>query len=102
MQPNGPATQGWYSAAAAVHLSLLRSASLLAGKTAQRELNRWQAVADRFDTVKPLRAFIDEARLQPAISSSTIHGAKGDEWDHVAYSGERDHAFRRIVITDSE
>jgi DNA helicase-2/ATP-dependent DNA helicase PcrA len=78
---------GRYSAVKTVYLSLLTASGSRERKDAQRELNRWQAIADRFDAVKPLRAFVDEARLQPAVTSSTIHGAKGDEWDHVIVLG---------------
>jgi DNA helicase-2/ATP-dependent DNA helicase PcrA len=78
---------GRYSAVKTVYLSLLTAAGSPERKEAQRELNRWQAIADRFDTVKPLRAFIEKATLQPAVTSETIHGAKGDEWDHVIVLG---------------
>ena len=47
------------------------------------ELGRWAAVAHRFKRAADLRAFIIELEGQPATTLSTIHGAKGGEWDHV-------------------
>lgn len=48
-----------------------------------RELECWEAISRRFGKVDQLRAHIASLETQPKIVMSTIHSAKGDEWDHV-------------------
>jgi len=48
-----------------------------------RELECWEAISRRFDKADRLRTHIAALRVQPKIVMSTIHGAKGGEWNHV-------------------
>jgi DNA helicase-2/ATP-dependent DNA helicase PcrA len=48
-----------------------------------RELECWEAISRRFEKVDRLRTHIAALRVQPKIVMSTIHGAKGGEWNHV-------------------
>ncbi|PCE27056.1 hypothetical protein BWP39_09725 [Paraburkholderia acidicola] len=82
-----PSFSGRYAAVKTLYVSLAGAANPDERKAALIELNRWQATSDRFRTVKSLRAFIHEMRQQSPVMSSTIHGAKGDEWDYVIIVG---------------
>ncbi|WP_373323951.1 3'-5' exonuclease [Pandoraea communis] len=76
--------EGRFSGVKRVMLSLLAKAGaddLRRG--VQKELNLWQPIAGRFKTVKRLREFMRNVAEQPRITLSTIHSAKGKEWDHV-------------------
>lgn len=48
-----------------------------------RELECWEAISRRFRKTDELRAHIEKLRAKPRVVTSTIHGAKGDEWDYV-------------------
>lgn len=48
-----------------------------------RELECWEAISRRFDKADRLRTHIAALRVQPKVVMSTIHGAKGAEWNHV-------------------
>ncbi|WP_027798854.1 3'-5' exonuclease [Paraburkholderia dilworthii] len=54
------------------------------------ELGRWQTTSQRFQRVGKLRAHIGDLFCRPRIVTSTIHGAKGDEWEHVIILGVTD------------
>lgn len=56
----------------------------------EAELNRWQPIASKFETVQALRAHVEKLRAQAPIILSSIHRAKGDEWDHVIVLGVTD------------
>lgn len=85
-----PSFSGRYSTVSSIYMSLLTAAGSTELKAARNELNRWQAVADRFDTVKPFRKFVRVMKQRPAATSTTIHGSKGDEWDYVIVVGLTD------------
>jgi DNA helicase-2/ATP-dependent DNA helicase PcrA len=71
-----------YVAVSRVYVKLMAAAR---GKDVNvaRELECWEAISRRFDKVDRLRAHIAALRAQPKIVMSTIHGAKGGEWNHV-------------------
>lgn len=48
-----------------------------------RELECWEALSRRFEKADQLRAHISALSDRPKIVTSTIHGAKGGEWNHV-------------------
>jgi len=48
-----------------------------------RELECWEAISRRFEKADQLRAHISALSDRPKIVTSTIHGAKGGEWNHV-------------------
>jgi DNA helicase II / ATP-dependent DNA helicase PcrA len=54
------------------------------------ELGRWQTTSQRFERVGQLRAHIAHLSRRLKIVTSTIHAAKGDEWDHVIVLGVTD------------
>jgi DNA helicase II / ATP-dependent DNA helicase PcrA len=82
-----PSFSGRYAAVKSLYITLVGTVKPAVKKSVLIELNRWQAISDGFRTVKSLRAFVREMRHQPSIASSTIHGAKGDEWEHVIVAG---------------
>jgi DNA helicase-2/ATP-dependent DNA helicase PcrA len=77
-----PSFEGRYVMATRIYLRLARAAGDMP-KNLASELGRWQATSRRFRTVAALRAHISELREQEPVVTSTIHGAKGREWDHV-------------------
>jgi DNA helicase-2/ATP-dependent DNA helicase PcrA len=81
-----PSFEGRYIAATRLYLMLMRAA----GQDASRitiELGRWTALSRKFKTVEAFRTHVDKLSQQTPIVTSTIHGAKGDEWDHVIVLG---------------
>ncbi|MGY6177748.1 3'-5' exonuclease [Paraburkholderia strydomiana] len=69
------------------------------------ELGRWQTTSQRFQRVGQLRAHIANLSRRPKVVTSTIHGAKGDEWDHVIVLGVTDGSipfYREITRRDIE
>ena len=84
-----PSFEGQYARAARLYLRLMRTP----GKNVVNiiaELNRWQPLSRKFRTVHALRAHIKELRAQAPITLSSIHAAKGGEWDHVIVLGVTD------------
>lgn len=53
----------------------------------EHELNRWAAVVAGFSDITTFRAFLESLADQPPVRLSTIHDAKGDEFDHVLVTG---------------
>ncbi|MFM0362134.1 ATP-dependent helicase [Paraburkholderia sediminicola] len=101
-----PSPSGRYEAATRLYLYLLRSATGERKQTeATTELGRWAAVSEKFRTSNALRAFISKLRAQVPVTLSTIHAAKGDEWDHVIVAGVTDGSipfYREISRGDIE
>ena len=77
-----PSFDGRFSAVARVYLAVIRAGGL-PWPEVQKELNLWQPIAGRFKTVKAFRAFVESVRAESGITLSTIHSAKGKEWEHV-------------------
>jgi len=77
---------GRYIAATRIYLRMMRTTGEKATPIAI-ELGRWEAISRKFKTVPAFRAHIDFLRRQDPIVTSTIHGAKGGEWDHVIVLG---------------
>ncbi|MCT7313289.1 ATP-dependent helicase [Ralstonia sp. CHL-2022] len=81
-----PSFEGRYAWAVRIYMRLMRAP----GKTVTNiaaELNRWQPITRKFKTVQALRTHVEELRAQTPITLSSIHRAKGDEWDHVIVLG---------------
>ncbi|WP_167306440.1 ATP-dependent helicase [Paraburkholderia steynii] len=75
-----------YVAARRVYARLVVAAGAARSAVAT-ELERWEAISREFGKVDALRAHIAGLDAQPKIVTSTIHGAKGSEWDHVIVLG---------------
>lgn len=81
-----PSFEGRYVMATRIYLRLARAAGDMP-KNLASELGRWQATSRRFRTVCAFREHIAILRTQAPIVTSTIHGAKGGEWEHVIVLG---------------
>jgi DNA helicase-2/ATP-dependent DNA helicase PcrA len=96
-----------YVAATRIYLKLVAAAGAKRTDVAI-ELERWEAISRKFTKVDALRAHIAELSAQSKIVTSTIHGAKGDEWDHVLVLGATDgslplhHAIRTGKIAEEQ
>jgi len=75
-----------YVAATRIYLRLVAAAGAKRSPVAI-ELERWEAISRNFKNVDALRAHIASLSARAKIVTSTIHGAKGDEWDHVIVLG---------------
>ena len=84
-----PSFQGCYTVAMRIYLRLMREPGKSVANIAA-ELGRWQPIARKFKAVRELRAHIEQLRAQAPVMLSTIHGAKGGEWDHVIVLGVTD------------
>jgi DNA helicase-2/ATP-dependent DNA helicase PcrA len=89
--------EGRFSGVKRVMLSLLAKAGADdLRRDVQTELNLWQPIAGRFETVKKLHEFMRNVAEQPKITLSTIHSAKGKEWDHVVLTNFVDGALPHV------
>ncbi|WP_133647763.1 ATP-dependent helicase [Paraburkholderia flava] len=84
-----PSREGRYMTAVRIYLRLVGSVGNPPANLAA-ELNRWQAISRQFRTVQDFREHVTTLSQQAKIVTSTIHGAKGDEWDHVVLLGVTD------------
>lgn len=84
-----PTFAGRYAAIKKIYLRLMRVANEDV-KPIRIELGRWDAISSQFNSVKKLRSTIVQLEEQTPVTLSTIHGAKGDEWDHVIVAGVTD------------
>ncbi|PXX13587.1 DNA helicase-2/ATP-dependent DNA helicase PcrA [Paraburkholderia tropica] len=81
-----PSFEGRYVMATRIYLRLARASGDMP-KNLASELGRWQATSRRFRTVRALREHIATLRMQAPVVTSSIHGAKGGEWDYVIVLG---------------
>lgn len=94
-----------YVAARRVYVRLVVAAGAARSAVAT-ELERWETISRRFRNVDALRAHIAALGAQAKIVTSTIHGAKGDEWDHVIVLGVTEgslplhHAIRTRTVAE--
>lgn len=84
-----PTFAGRYVAIKKIYVRLMKAAGENV-KPIRIELGRWEAISSKFNSVKKLRAFIEHLAAQTPVTLSTIHGAKGDEWNHVIVAGVTD------------
>lgn len=75
-----------YQLAAKIYLKLLRANQGMY-KDARIELGRWEAIARKFSTTSALVKRIKVINGKQSVTLSTIHGAKGGEWDYVIVAG---------------
>ena len=52
-------------------------------KGVRNELNIWEPIVSRFKSIKKFREFLTSSNEGEGITLSTIHSAKGMEWEHV-------------------
>ncbi|MCA8379476.1 ATP-dependent helicase [Burkholderia cenocepacia] len=84
-----PSFEGRYVMATRIYLRLARASGDMP-KNLASELGRWQATSRRFRTVRAFREHIATLRMDAPIVTSSIHGAKGGEWEHVIVLGVTD------------
>ncbi len=84
-----PSFEGRYVMAMRIYLSLAKAARI-APNNLSAELGRWQPVARMVSNVHEMRARVRTLTRQRRVVTSTIHGAKGGEWDHVIVLGVTD------------
>ncbi|WP_281718921.1 UvrD-helicase domain-containing protein [Pandoraea apista] len=84
-----PSFEGRYVMAMRIYLRLSRAVGDLP-KNLAAELGRWQPVARMVSNVHGMRAQVRTLAQQQRVVTSTIHGAKGGEWDHVIVLGVTD------------
>lgn len=84
-----PSFEGRYVMATRIYLRLARATGDMP-KNLASELGRWQATSRRFRTVRAFREHIATLRMQAPVVTSSIHGAKGGEWDYVIVLGVTD------------
>ncbi|KGD36494.1 hypothetical protein DP44_780 [Burkholderia pseudomallei] len=84
-----PSFEGRYVMATRIYLRLARASGGMP-KNLASELGRWQATSRRFSTVRAFREHIAALRMQAPVVTSSIHGAKGGEWDYVIVLGVTD------------
>ncbi|MCE4062698.1 ATP-dependent helicase [Pandoraea sputorum] len=76
--------EGRFSAVKRAYLSMLTKSGLGESRTSvEHELNLWQPLIRKFSTVRSFTAFVERQYDQLGVILSTIHSAKGKEWDHV-------------------
>ncbi|MFM0434859.1 ATP-dependent helicase [Paraburkholderia strydomiana] len=99
-----PSFEGRYVAATRIYLGMMKATGNASSNLAA-ELGRWQTTSQRFQRVDQLRAHIANLSRRPKVVTSTIHGSKGDEWDHVIVLGVTDGSipfYREIKRRDIE
>lgn len=84
-----PTLEGRYIGVRKVYEKLLRHHGSLTIDL-RAELGRWEPLLARFACTEALRKYVSELRKVPPITTSTIHRAKGGEWDHVLVLGITD------------
>ncbi|KVS33630.1 superfamily I DNA and RNA helicase [Burkholderia cepacia] len=84
-----PSFEGRYVMATRIYLRLARASGGMP-KNLASELGRWQATSRRFRTVRAFREHVATLRMQAPVVASSIHGAKGGEWDYVIVLGVTD------------
>lgn len=77
--------EGAYRACVRIYLRL--HGGINAHKPLRNALNRWDARARGFARAAEMTAHVEEIARATAITCSTIHGAKGMEWDYVFVLG---------------
>lgn len=76
--------EGRFSAVKRAYLSMLTKSGLGKSRTSvEHELNLWQPLIRKFKTVRSFKAFVERQYDQRGVTLSTIHSAKGKEWEHV-------------------
>ncbi|UVH55093.1 ATP-dependent helicase [Variovorax paradoxus] len=81
----GKNTEGAYRACVRAYLRL--HGGVNANKVLRNALNRWEPLSRRFACAAEMSVHIQEIAGTGAITCSTIHAAKGMEWDYVFVIG---------------
>jgi DNA helicase-2/ATP-dependent DNA helicase PcrA len=81
-----------YALCKAIYVRLHGGRSQL-GKNRLADLNRWEAACAKFDRAKEFLRHLECMEDSGKVVTSTIHGAKGGEWEHVLVVGVTDGAL---------
>lgn len=84
-----PTLEGRYIGARKIYEKLLRHHGSLTIDL-RAELGRWEPLLSKFACAAALRKCLCELRKLPPITTSTIHRAKGGEWNYVLVLGITD------------
>jgi DNA helicase II / ATP-dependent DNA helicase PcrA len=98
-----PTLEGRYIGVRKAYEKLLRACGALDADI-RAELGRWEPLCNRFACVAEFRRYLVELRTRPSVITSTIHRAKGGEWDYVLVLGVTDGSlpFFRELNRDAE
>lgn len=99
-----PTLEGRYIAARKIYEKLLRAQKNLT-ENIRAELGRWEPLCARFPCAADLQEYIGALHERAPVTTSTIHAAKGAEWDHVLVLHVTDGAvpfYREIERGDVE
>lgn len=94
-----PSLEGRYILARKIYEKLLRASENPSLKDIRSELGRWEPIARKFDEVLAFKKHIRELQKKSPIITSTIHGAKGREWDYVLVLGVTDGSIPHYSAT---
>lgn len=76
--------EGRFNAVKRAYLLALRKSGQGHARTSvEHELNLWQPLIREHKSVRSFKAFVERQHGQFGVTLSTIHSAKGKEWDHV-------------------
>jgi len=77
-------------------LALRKSGQGHARSSVEHELNLWQPLIREHKSVRSFKAFVERQYGRFGVTLSTIHSAKGKEWDHVIVINATDGAIPHI------
>jgi DNA helicase-2/ATP-dependent DNA helicase PcrA len=77
-------------------LALRKSRQGHARTSVEHELNLWQPLIREHKSVRSFKEFVERQHGQFGVTLSTIHSAKGKEWDHVIVINATDGAIPHI------
>lgn len=83
--PGGKSTEGAYRVCVRAYLKL--HGGINANTGLRNALNRWEPLSRRFACAAEMSAHVHKIAGSDAIACSTIHAAKGMEWDYVFVLG---------------
>lgn len=89
--------EGRFNAVKRAYLLALRKSGQGHARTSvEHELNLWQPLIREHKSVRSFIAFVERQYGQFGVTLSTIHSAKGKEWDHVIVINVTDGAIPHI------
>jgi DNA helicase II / ATP-dependent DNA helicase PcrA len=88
MRVRTPSLEARYSLCAKIYLALLGGSRK--NSVILHDVNRWTAMCRGADHARAMREKVREIARAESLETSTIHAAKGKEWDHVFVVGLAD------------
>jgi DNA helicase-2/ATP-dependent DNA helicase PcrA len=85
-----PSLEGRYKLCSLAYLRLMGGDKAAANAEVQTEINRWQAFSRGYQGAKSMMMAVKSMPKLQAVTTGTIHSAKGGEWDHVFIVGVTD------------